>query len=81
MKKKFFTLYSIIFITITMGLTSCHDLKKKADLIIFNAKIYTPDSVAKGVNCIAVKEGKIIGIGSDADIRSRYWAPENINAS
>jgi hypothetical protein len=81
MKKKFFTLYSIIFITIAMGLTSCHDLKKKADLIIFNAKIYTPDSVAKGVNCIAVKEGKIIGIGSDADIRSRYWAPENINAS
>ena len=64
-----------------MSLTSCHDLKKKADLIIFNAQIYSPDSLKKGVNCIAVKDGKIIGFGTDGDIRSRYWAPENINAS
>ncbi len=64
-----------------MGLESCHDLKSKADLIIYNAKIYSPDSVAVGVNCIAVSEGKIIGLGTDAEIRSRYWAPENINAS
>ena len=70
----------ILLISLTMGLVSCHDLKKKADLIIYNAKIYAPDSLAKGINCIAVKKGIIIGIGSDADIRSRYWAPENINA-
>jgi len=64
-----------------MGLESCHDLKKKADLIIYNAKIYTPDSVGKGVNCVAVKKGIIIGIGTDAEIRSRYWATENINST
>lgn len=64
-----------------MSLESCHDLKKKADLIIYNAQIYAPDSVGKGVNCIAVKKGIIIGIGTDAEIRSRYWAPENINAT
>jgi len=64
-----------------MGLEACHDLKKKADLIIYNTIIYSPDSVAKGINCIAVKKGIIIGVGTDADIRSRYWAPENINAS
>jgi hypothetical protein len=64
-----------------MGLESRHDLKSKADLIIYNAKIYSPDSVAVGVNCIAVSKGKIIGLGTDAEIRSRYWAPENINAS
>ncbi len=64
-----------------MGLESCHDLKKKADLIIYNTKIYTPDSVEKGVNCIAVKKGIIIAVGTDADIRSRYWATENINGS
>ena len=64
-----------------MGLESCHDLKKKADLIIYNAKIYSPDSLAKEINCIAVSSGKIIGIGTDSEIRSRYWSPENINAS
>jgi len=81
MKKKNKSLIFILLITLIMGFESCHDLKKKADLIIFNAKIYTPDSTAIGINCIAVKGGKIIGIGTDADIRSRYWAPENINAS
>jgi predicted amidohydrolase YtcJ len=69
----------IFLISFIMSLESCHDLKKKADLIIYNAKIYAPDSVGKGVNCIAVKKGIIIGIGTDAEIRSRYWAPENVN--
>lgn len=71
--------YLLVFI-LAMGIESCHDLKRKADLIIYNAHIYSPDSVANGINCIAVKEGKIIGIGTDAVIRSRYWAPDNINA-
>lgn len=71
----------ILLILSIIGFESCHDLKKKADLIIYNAEIYAPDSAGKGVNCIAVRKGVIIGIGTDADIRSRYWAPENINAS
>jgi predicted amidohydrolase YtcJ len=71
----------LLIIPLIMGLESCHDLKKKADLIIYNAKIYSPDSLAKEINCIAVSSGKIIGIGTDSEIRSRYWSPENINAS
>jgi len=71
----------ILFVALFMGFESCHDMKKKADLIIYNAKIYTPDSVGNRANCIAVKKGIIIGIGTDAHIRSRYWAPESINAA
>jgi len=71
----------ILLVLIIVGLESCHDMKRKTDLIIYNAKIYTPDSIADGINCIAVKDGKIIGIGTDAEIRSRYWAVNNINAS
>jgi predicted amidohydrolase YtcJ len=71
----------ILLILSIIGFGSCHDLKKKADLIIYNANIYTPDSVGKGINCIAVKKGIIIAVGTDAEIRSRYWAPKNINVS
>lgn len=81
MKNRHTLLKFILLLSVVMNLESCHDLKKKADLIIYNAKIYTPDSLNKNINCIAVKKGIIIGIGTDADIRSRYWAPENINAS
>jgi len=62
-----------------MGLVACNDLKKEVDLILYNAQIYTPDSVNKGVNCIAIKDGKIYKVGTDAEIRSRYYASENIN--
>ena len=71
----------ILLIPIIMSLESCHDLKNKADLIIYNAQIYSPDSLATGVNCIAVKNGKILAFGTDGKIRSRYWAPENIDAA
>jgi len=81
MQKHSSSLILIIFLAVFMGFESCHDMKKKADLIIYNAKIYAPDSVVNGVNCIAVKNGIIIAVGTDANIRSRYWAPENINAS
>jgi predicted amidohydrolase YtcJ len=73
------SLIYILLIFFAMGIEACHDLKREADLIIYNAHIYTPDSVANGINCIAVKAGKIIGLGTDADIRSRYWAEDNIN--
>jgi hypothetical protein len=69
-----------INILIFSMLTSCHDMKREADLIIYNANFYLPDSTSKDINCIAVKEGKIVGIGTDAEIRSRYWASQNINA-
>jgi len=81
MSKEIKPIFFIVFIPLIMSLESCHDLKKKADLIIFNAKIYSPDSLAKEVNCIAVSQGKILGIGTDAEIRSRYWSPENVNVS
>jgi predicted amidohydrolase YtcJ len=72
----------ILFMTLmTTALSSCNDLKKKADLIIYNGTIFDPDSMPSEVNCIAVKDGRILAVGSDSEIRSRYWAPDNIDAS
>ena len=81
MKKLRKSLILILLTAIIIGSESCHDMKKKADLIIYNAKIYAPDTLSSGVNCIAVKNGKIIVVGTDSEIRSRYWAKENINAT
>lgn len=79
MKNGRLSLVFILSITLVVGLTSCHDLKKKVDLIIYNAQIYAPDRMQTGNNCIAVKNGTILAIGTDAEIRSRYWASDNIN--
>jgi len=68
----------VIIATIFMG--SCHDMKRKTDLIIYNARIFTNDHIDTTVDCIAIKKGIIYLVGKDAEIRSRYWAKEYINA-
>lgn len=61
-------------------LTSCHDFKKNVDLIIYNANVFTENGFSKEINCIAVDMGKIVLVGSDAEIRSRYWATKYVDA-
>ena len=41
-----------------------------ADLVVFNAKVYTVDSRAPKVEAFAVKAGRFVAVGSNADIRA-----------
>ncbi|MDY7394803.1 amidohydrolase [Aureibaculum sp. 2210JD6-5] len=57
---------------------SCTE-QEKADLIIFNANIYTVnDSFAKA-EAIAIKNGKFIAVGTTAEIIKKYEAANNID--
>ncbi len=49
-------------------LASCKE-DDKADLIITNANIYAVDTVYTGATAIAIKDGLILQIGSDEDIK------------
>jgi predicted amidohydrolase YtcJ len=55
-------------------------MKPKADLIILNAKIYTVDEDFRIAEALAVKEGKFIEIGNNADIQGKYDAGSVIDA-
>lgn len=75
-----------IFIITTMAVSlttffySCHDFKSNVDLIIYNANVFSDNTFDSTKNCIAIDKGKIILLGTDAEIRSRYWADEYIDA-
>ncbi len=60
-------------------LSSCDD-KKKADLLVYNATIYTVDSSFSTSEAMAVKDGKILEVGKTADLQKKYEAKENIDA-
>ena len=62
----------------SMLLFSC--MGKKADLIVYNAKVYTVNDKFDTVEAFAVRDGKIIELGSNADIEKVYDAPERIDA-
>lgn len=59
---------------------SCQKDKQQADLIITNANIYTVDKDFSKAEAFAVKDGKIISVGTQSDIESKYKATDTINA-
>lgn len=51
-----------------------------ADLLIHNAKIYTVDQSFSIAEAIAVKDGKIIDIGANNELKNRYNAAQEMDA-
>jgi len=73
MKSYLYTLF------LAMLLSSCSK-KEQADVIVYNAKVYTVNDKFDTVEAFAVKDGKILALGSSHDIQEGYTAKEEINA-
>ncbi len=52
----------------------CSTQKETADLIVYHAKVYTVNKDFAVAEAFAVKDGKIINVGSTKKIRSKYAA-------
>lgn len=74
MRKIFLSLAIVVF------LLSCNG-NNNADLIIYNAKIYTVDSSFSLAEAMVVKDGKIVAIGTTKDITEKYSAKEKVDAA
>ncbi len=60
-------------------MSSCY-YTEDADLLIHNAKIYTLDDGFNIAEAIAIKDGKIIEVGPNNELKNRYNAKEEIDA-
>lgn len=69
----------LVFISLSLILNSCRDFKQNVDLIIYNTKVYTLDSLNTEASCIAIKDSIIVAVGSDSKVRSRYSASKYVN--
>lgn len=61
-------------------LSGCSSGKEAVDLILKNAVIYTIDEEFSVVDCMVIKEGKIIDIGSQVELLNKYIADEVLDA-
>ncbi|MFL5740780.1 MAG: amidohydrolase [Flavisolibacter sp.] len=75
MNKSFFY---FLLITI-LSLAGCTQTSE-VDLLIYNAKIYTVDSSFSLAEAIAIKDGKILEVGSNAKLTAKYYSDNKINA-
>ncbi|HEY4108946.1 amidohydrolase [Puia sp.] len=73
-----FSSSSLAFVLAAVALYSCHS-KGQADLVLVHGKIYTVDSAFTRAEALAVKDGKILAVGSDADIQNNYTAAETVD--
>ncbi len=68
----------IFFLFIVAALSACSS--NKVDTIVHNAVIYTVDAAFTVAEAMAIKEGKIIAVGTNASITQQYSATETIDA-
>jgi len=65
--------------TLLFVLLSCNQ-KEKADLLVYNATIYTVDSSFSTAEAMAIKDGKIVATGKTADLEKEYDYKEKLDA-
>lgn len=61
-------------------LASCRETSE-ADLLIYNARIYTVDNSFSEAEAMAVKDGKILALGTTTDLTKRFYSRNKVNAS
>jgi predicted amidohydrolase YtcJ len=69
----------LLLLTIAFVVSSCHFKNKQADLILHNATIYTVDDAFSTFEAIAIKDGKILALGTEREILNEYDAPQVID--
>ena len=69
----------LLIALISLSYFSCTSTRE-ADLLIYNARIYTVDSAFSTAEAMAVKDGKIVAIGSTSELTSAYFSDNKINA-
>jgi len=68
-----------LFLFLILTFLSCSQ-KETADLLIYNATIYTVDSAFSMAEAMAIKDGKILAIGKTTELEKKYEAKERTDA-
>ena len=71
---------SILFFFFVVTITSCSSQNQKADLLVFNAVIYTVDSSFTTAEAMVIKDGKILETGKLGDLEKKFDASEKLDA-
>lgn len=77
---KFFQKQAVAALLGISFLGACQNKGEQADLLIYNATVYTVNPQFEKAQAIAVKDGKILAVGSSEDLRKKYAATQEIDA-
>lgn len=71
-----------IIALIAILFTACNNQKgvEKADLLVYNATIYTVDSAFSTAEAMAIRDGKIVATGKKSALQAMYVFTDSLNA-
>ncbi|MDH7444938.1 amidohydrolase [Aquimarina sp. 2201CG14-23] len=64
----------------TFFFISCQQPKEAADLLVFNANVYTVDDAQPKAEAFAIKDDKFIAVGSIEELSNAYTFTDSVNA-
>ena len=66
------------------GFSACQSTssgnRQPADLLVYNATVYTVDSAFRQAQAFAVQDGKFVGVGTAEELRGQFAAKEEVDA-
>ncbi|WP_080054925.1 amidohydrolase [Spirosoma aerolatum] len=68
----------LLFSTLSLLLSGC-SFKKKADLLVTNARVYTADSSFSMANAFVIKDGKFLAVGDSRALAEKYEAATQVD--
>ncbi|MDT0646358.1 amidohydrolase family protein [Zunongwangia sp. F260] len=70
----------LIMLILAVISTACSEEKESADLLVFNAEVYTVDNNFSKAEAFVVRDGKFLAIGSSEELREKFKYAETFNA-
>ncbi|MCC9167939.1 amidohydrolase [Pontibacter harenae] len=75
-----FAAAALLGISLFSSCTSTNSGSETVDLIVYNGNVYTVNDNFDKAEAFAVKDGKIVAVGTTDEIRGNYKASEELNA-
>jgi predicted amidohydrolase YtcJ len=70
----------LLFPFVVLSLCS-HSQKSKVDLLVYNATIYTVDENFSMAEAMAIRDGRIVGVGKAGELQTKYDANKKLDAN
>ncbi|MBD2715167.1 amidohydrolase [Microvirga sp. STR05] len=74
-----FRLRLLVVLLLPALLNSCQP-RTAADLIVYNATVYTVDSAFSKAQAFAVQDGRFVAVGTAEEIRAKYQSKQEVDA-
>jgi predicted amidohydrolase YtcJ len=72
--------YPLIIVALFIFVFSSCKFRQEVSMVVHNAKIYTVDNNFSTAQAMAIRDGKILAVGTDDEILKEYEAPQMMNA-